>query len=236
MLREAAAGLALFFLLLWPAGAETLYDGKLRVSIPKDYKLIDPSEFEPNEAGPENRPKSAIPEFVSGGAKGALAKALPDTDPQETGFGGQFDRDIRAFVRIFLSDLIAEKDAAERKPDGSFWIAVPEGASDEDIHKLFCEDFSAKWGKFTFERFDAKTGIGRCINVAGAFVAVFTKKVGNSFVVVETMDLVEFLVAMSKPDSRKFTRMSDAEKWDLFKSAANSKTAEQILMSARVLR
>ena len=234
MLREAVVSLALSVLFLWPAGAETLYDGKLKVKIPGDYKLIDPSEFDPNAPAPENRPKSVIPEFVSGGAKQALAKALPDTDPQETGIGGEFDRDIRAFVRIFLSDLIAEKDADEREPDGSFWVVVPDGASDEEIHKLFCNDFSAQWGKSTFEQFDPKTGIGRCINLAGAFVAVFTKKVGNAFLVIETMDLVEFVVATSNPQSRRFTRMSDAEKWDLFKSAANSKTAEQILMSARV--
>lgn len=234
MFREAVMSLAVSVSFLWPAGAETLYDGKLEVSIPDNYKAIDPADVDPKKNAPEIRPKVAIPEFVSGGARGALAKALPDADPDETGFGDEFGRDIRAFVRIILSDLIAQKDADDRGRDGSFWMAVPEGASAKEIHKLFCEDFAAQWGKSTFDLFDAKTGIGRCINVAGAFVAVFTKKVGNSFLVVETMDLVEFVVATSKPESENFTRMSTAEKWDFFKSAANAKTAEQILKSARV--
>lgn len=73
------------------------------------------------------------------------------------------------------------------------------------------------------------------MNFVGAFVAVFTRKLGDSLVTIEAIDLVQFLVLMSRLSAPDISQSSNSEKWKVFRQAANAKAAEQILLSARLL-
>ena len=210
-----------------------MFDGELEVTIPESYEPFDPRVLDPNEYEPENEPlEDPSIWFVSRGGKAALTRALPDSTFSESFLDEWLFFDTRAFVRIRA--LIALTGSKPLDRGNGTWLAVPAGASAQDVHDLFCGAFSKQWGKFAFDLFDVQTGIGRCVNVMGAFVAVFTRKIGNSLVVIEATDHVEYLLAEPKLTSERFAEMTAAEKWQFFRSAANADTAEQILLDARL--
>lgn len=62
------------------------------------------------------------------------------------------------------------------------------------------------------------------------------RKIDDKFVIVDTIDLVEVLIAEKKVMTKlkPFASVSDQEKWDYFKLAANWDAAKQLLLSAKL--
>lgn len=232
ILRGFTAALALAMIIVSPTHAQTvqtLFEGKLEITIPDDYRPFDPRVLDQNGNASDASAEQLEVWFVSTGAKSVPDDALAAFDP---------DTDNNPFVTIRLVKLKSVKDLtdAELLDSGNgFWTAVPEGATARDVHDLLCGSFLARWGKFSFDLYDADTSIGRCVNVAGAFVAVFTKKIGNALIVMEAMDPGAHRIVESQRAIEKFAEMTIAEKWQHLRPAANADTAERILLSARLV-
>ncbi len=214
---------------------EQLMERKLEVTVPVGYEKFDMRNLDPNAYAPDKDPYAGATWYVSRGGRAALAQQFPDTNPDDNIFRRWFGNDIRAFVVLRVAGLVESDRAGTPGRDRGSGIVVPRGSSPQDVHDRFCKAFSARWGKDnTFELFDAETGIGRCVNFLGEFVAVFTRRLGDYLVTIESMDLVNFLLLVSSLPDMDITGSSNAEKWEVFKQAANAKTAEQMLLSARL--
>jgi hypothetical protein len=109
-------------------------------------------------------------------------------------------------------------------------------ATPRKIHERFAKGFAKRWGVFSFSTFDDETGIGRCVNYAGAFVFVATRKLDDVLIVVEAMDKVEALVAegQSPEDATQVT--TEETLWTFFERAANNDTVTMILKSAQIAK
>lgn len=229
---------------LTPAHAQSshkLFGAKLEISIPDSYVAFDPDQLDPNKYKPEHAPpKDPTIWFVRKGGRAALDQALPGHTFDDTYLERWLFFDVRAIVRIFPPiPLVAEEPETEDRPESDFF-PVPPGATALDVHTKFCKAFSEQWGKYSFAHFNERTGIGVCVNVAGAFVAVFTKKAGDVLLVVEAMDRVALLVTETRARENStsggdFTELPSERKWQQFKETANSEVVEQLLLTARYL-
>ncbi len=231
--------MALIAFTLSQAGAQTteqLMGRELEVTVPVGYEKFDMRNLDPNEYAPDKDPYAGASWYVSRGGRAVLAQELPNVDPDDNVFRRWFRNDIRAYVVVRVAGLVESDRVGSPERDRGSRTVVPRALSAQEVHDRFCKAFSARWGKdYTFQLFDAETGIGRCVNFMGAFVAVFTRKLGDFLVTIEAMDLVNFLVLVSKLPDLDITQSSNAEKWTLFRQAANANIAEQMLLSARLL-
>lgn len=73
------------------------------------------------------------------------------------------------------------------------------------------------------------------LDIVVHFVAHFARRVGDYLVVITAIDWGEAYEADERPTPKPFGEMSDAEKWEFFKAAANAEDAIEVLKSARIL-
>ena len=108
-------------------------------------------------------------------------------------------------------------------------MPIPDGVSTAlEAHQSLSADLEARWGKYSFSIYDAESGISRFVNYAGAFVAISWRKAGEELVVVESMDLVEYLIV----EPVDLPASSDSEVlWQHFRKAANAKDVDAVLNS-----
>jgi len=202
--------------------AHDLFDGRLTVTLPETYELYA-------DGGDDGRA-----EFRARGGHAALSKKFP-VHPYDPQFLDRFlHEDIRANVVILTEQLLPTNgQAGWEKAEGG--ILMPSEVSAEDLHRHYCEGFAKYYDhETTFAHFDPKTEIGRCVNIAGAFVAIYTRRVGDTLVIVGAMDFVEVLIVEKKGPGKAVLDMTDAEKWEVYRAAANADVAEQVLLSAEV--
>lgn len=213
-----------------PAEPHALFDGRLRVDVPAGYTLQeDPAPNGPSESAVVPRPA----EFVRLGGHEALSSKFPDY-PSGPEFLDHFaGKDVQARIAIAFIPLVPSGEPGEWNTQENEWI-VPRDATPRAIHDRFCESFTSRWSEFSFAYFDPETEIGRCVNFAGAFVTFFTRRVDDSLVLVHGIDFVELLLVERKGPGKAVLDMSPAEKWQVFRAAANADAAEQVLLSAEV--
>lgn len=220
-----------------PERAHTLLEGRLEVALPEAYEpfawpqrnLRTQSRTSSESEGPE--------EFILRGGEGMLEKKFPN-HPYDPAFLSRFlgdGEDIQASIRFALAELSFANDAQEWTASENT-LGIPRSASDRDIHDRICKSFSAQWGgdRYTVAHFDPETGIGGCVNIIGAFAAQFSRRIDDKLVVIVTMDFVEALIFEKRGPGKAFFGMTDEEKWDAVKAAANAKVAERALRSARL--
>lgn len=213
-----------------PTEPHTLFDGRLQVDVPAGYvwqEDVVPRMSSETPALPHSTG------FVLHGGHEALSRKFPDYPPGPEFLDRFAGEDVQARLQVVLIPLVQSSEPDDRIAQEKEWI-VPRDATPRAIHDRFCESFMAQWAEFSFATFDPATGIGRCVNFAGAFVAVFTRRVGDSLVLVDSLDFVEFLLVEKKGPGKALLEMTDEEKWQVFRAAANADAAEQVLLSARL--
>ena len=148
----------------------------------------------------------------SGDGASALAAAIPNHQ-----YSASFMDDW------FFDGAVAVMDVSS--------MPLPEGITTErEAHQSLAGALKARWGEHSFSLFDPEAGVGRFVNYSGAFVALSWRKVGGELVVVESMDLVEVLVA----ESAELPDTSDPEiLWQHFKNAANAEDVDRVLSSLK---
>lgn len=205
-----------------PAKAHTvhaLFNGKLELTIPNSYERI----------GDRDIPWAA--KFMSIRGYGALYDSDDEVeDPLE------WLAEHAATLLVVLGKMLPPEAIG---PDDTFingMLVMPLEESAEAFHDRYCESFTNRWGEYTFDVFDADSGIGVCVNVVGAFVADFTRIVGDHILVIKAIDWGEAYAALDGDEERKdFFEMTNAEKWEFYRAAANAEDAIDALKSARVL-
>jgi hypothetical protein len=209
--------------------AVKLFDGALEITLPEGYLEITPPE------GDREREDS---NFVLYGGHSALNERFADHSFDEDFLKRWLYKDARASMKVLIADLITKKefDKIPRTGGDRFLVVDQTDADPKVIHQQVCKEFSNRWEPYGFAMFDDETNIGGCINLAGAFVAIFMRKIDDKFVIVDTIDLVEVLIAEKKVMTKlkPFASVSDQEKWDYFKLAANWDAAKQLLLSAKL--
>jgi hypothetical protein len=208
----------------------TLFDGRLETAVPADYVL--------HEKGSDYRDRAVAvnpvdPEFILFGGNAALARKFPaNAYPSDflDGFAGE---DVQARLEVLLVSLIPSDGSEEWYRLGAS-LAVPPDATARTIHEEFCARFAQHWAEYSFAYFDPDTEIGRCVNFGGAFVAIFTRRVDDTLLLVSGSDAVEVLIVERKGPGKAVLDMTAEEKWQVFRAAANADAAEQLLLSARL--
>ncbi|WP_420346628.1 hypothetical protein [Pelagibius sp.] len=220
-----------------PEEAHTLLDGRLEVALPEAYEpfawpqrnLRTQSSTSSESEGPED--------FILRGGEGALEKKFPNHS-YDPAFLSRFlggGEDIQANIRFVLVELSFANDAQEWTSSENT-LGIPRSATDQDLHDRLCESFSAQWSgdRYTVAHFDPESGIGGCVNIIGAFAAQFSRRIDDKLVIAGAMDFVEVLIFEKRGPGKAFFGMTDEEKWDAVKAAANAEVAEQALRSARL--
>jgi hypothetical protein len=208
----------------------TLFDGRLETTVPADYVLHEKRSDYRRRAVAEN---PVDPEFILFGGNAALARKFPEHSYPSDFIDGFAGEDVQARLGILLVDLIPSEGSGEWYRQGDS-LAVPPDATARAIHEAFCERFTQQWTEYSFAYFDPETGIGRCINFAGAFVAIFTRRLDNTLLLVSGSDAVEVLILQKNGPGKAVPSMTDEEKWRVYRAAANAEAAEQVLLSARL--
>ncbi|MGF1631302.1 MAG: hypothetical protein ACFCUT_17660 [Kiloniellaceae bacterium] len=207
-----------------------LFNGHLEVAVSENYTLYE--RFSPNRSS--GAPKdTGRAEFVTLGRDHAFSRKFPDYAQDPDFLDRFFGKGIQARMKIQLVELmpIGVPDEWEWREQS---LVVPRDADDREIHAWFCGSFTTHWTEFSFTSFDPETGVGRCVNFAGAFVAIFTRRVDDTLVLIDSMDIVEFLLVEKKGPGKAVLEMSAVEKWQVFRAAANAEVTEQVLLSAKV--
>ena len=201
--------------------AVKLFEGALEITLPEGYREKEDSNF------------------VLYGGHSALNERFADHSFDEDFLKNWLHEDARALMTVSIADLIT-KEEFDKKPriEGDHFLVVDQKDADPKIiHQQVCKQFSNSEGPlYSFAMFDHETNIGGCIHVAGSFVAIFMRKIDDKLVIVDTIDIVEVLIAEKKemPQLKPFASISDQEKWDYFKLAANWDAAKQLLLSAKL--
>lgn len=208
-----------------PTALQTALDGRLQVRLPQGYVPMPTSR------------DGAQGTFVLRGARAALAARQAElrglsVRPDDNVLGND---DIRAEVRFALVSLVAT-EGPPGWTEGEAALRVKRGASDAEIHEALCKAFSDRWGglRYTFASFDAKRGIGRCVNIIGTFTALFSRRIGNTLVIADAKDRVEVLILERVGPPKALFDLTEEERWELFQAAANAEVAERALRSARL--
>ncbi len=208
-----------------PTALQTALDGRLQVRLPQGYVPL---------AAPRDGPRGT---FVLRGARAALAARRAElrrlsVRSDDTVLGND---DIRAEIRFALVALVAA-EGPSGWTEGEAALRVPRGASDPEIHEALCEAFSERWGglRYTFASFDAKRGVGRCVNIIGTFTALFSRRIGNTLVIADAKDRIEVLILERVGPPKALFDLTEEERWELFQAAANAEVAERALRSARL--
>ena len=220
-----------------PERAHTLLEGRLEVALPGAYEpfalpqrnLRTQSSTSSQAEGPED--------FILRGGASALEEKFPD-HPYDSAFLSRFlgdGEDIQANIRFALVELSFADDEQEWTASENT-VGIPRSATDRDLHDRLCQSFSVQWGgdRYTVAHFDPETGIGGCVNIIGAFAAQFARRIDDKLVVVGAMDFVEVLIFEKRGPGKAFFGMTDDERWDAVKAAANAEVAERALRSARL--
>ena len=197
----------------------TLFDGKLELTIPNSYERI----------GDRDIPWAA--KFMSIRGYGALYDSDDEVeDPLE------WLAEHSATLLVVLGKMVPSEAVG---PDNMFvngMLVAPLEESAEAFHDRYCGSFTNRWGEYTFDVFNAESGIGVCVNVVGAFVADFTRIVGDHILVIKAIDWGEAYTAVDGDEERKdFFEMTNAEKWEFYRAAANAEDAIDALKRARIL-
>ena len=185
-------------------------DGRLLMQIPAGYERYQSSDFEPNVQG-----------FVRKGEwADALARKLPNKQFDESYLEDWFYDSIVAYVLIKTVVLTDQKNI---------------DAHPREVFERFAGGFTERWGQYGFSFYEEDSGIGRCVNHAGAFVFVALRKIDNVLIIVEAMNNVEALVAEEGtfPDRSKPNQVETS--WKYFREAANDGAVTSILSSARLV-
>lgn len=185
-----------------------LLHGRLRIDLPMGYERRESSIHE-----------SGVLFVRRGDWATALAKALPREEYDSSFLKDWFRDDIRDYVKVRTVELTSPGDVE---------------ASPAQIHARFARGFIERWGTHSFCFFDDPTGVGRCVNYAGAFVFVATRKLEDTLLVVEAMDNVEALVA--EEGTIPSETSTAPVLWDYFRRAANEDTVAIVLSSARTVK
>jgi hypothetical protein len=209
-----------------PAAAADL--GGLTFAVPEGYEPV--AELS----------RDGHPVFGRPGARAALADVPAARKLDRASIESFIPMDYRAVLQIHVFDLVppggdaagagaaetAGMDAAATMPD------VADGSA-ETLHRRLCDGFRQAWGpNFVADAFDPATGIGTCVNFAGAFVATYDRRIGDKLIMVETLDVVDHL-AIQKEIGRDFLARDTAGKLDFLAGAANRADATALLASAR---
>ncbi|WP_420346627.1 hypothetical protein [Pelagibius sp.] len=204
-----------------PTAQHALLDGRLTVRLPQDYVSSAP----------------AAETFILRGARAALATRRPKPRiPSGRSAAYLLGKDdIRAQIHFDLVALIAT-DGAQGWARGETALQVARGASEQEIHEALCKAFSERWGglRYTFASFDAKRGIGRCVNIIGTFTALFSRRIGDTLVIADAKDFVEVMILEQEGPPKALFDLNEEERWELFQAAANAEAAERALRSARL--
>lgn len=212
-----------------PTTVHTLFDGRLELAIPdsyRPYKWPDPN----GEAESGDKPPTAL--FAKFGGMAALSRKFPGNTYDPSFVKDFLLDDMQAYLELYRVDLFPTLESGEWTETSDGWY-VPRDATPRAIHERICKSFAAHWGEYGFALFDPKTGIGRCVNYAGAYVAAFTRRVGDTLVLVDTLDLVESLI-FEKKSPEGFHTMPVEDRWQAFRAVANADVVEQVLLSAKV--
>lgn len=200
-----------------------LFAGRLEITLPDGYREAEDSNF------------------VLYGANSALNERFPDHSFDESFLKHWLHEDAKSIIKVMIIDLIT-KEEFDKKPrvkGDNFLVVDRTDAGPKIIHQQVCKEFSNQWGPlYSFSMFDNETNIGGCIHIAGAFVSIFMRKIDDKLVIVDTIDLVEVLIVDkdTKEMPKSSADISDQEKWDYFKLAANWDAAKQLLLSARLTK
>jgi hypothetical protein len=97
-----------------------------------------------------------------------------------------------------------------------------------DLARRFHNGFSGRWGPQAFSHFDDDRQIGHSANLLGAFIAAHIGRCRTRFVVVEAMDVIEFL-KLTDAGFERLVGMDNGAKWRAVRAAANTEDAEALI-------
>ncbi len=188
--------------------AELHHQGWLSFALPPGYERAEGESY----AHLQN------PAFIKPGGRSALRRALPDHEI------------TRSLRRRWLADDKRSLLTFRSRPLStlpSFSSKDPQKRQEE-----ICKRIMGYWDRSAFALYDGQSGIGRCVNYDGAFVAVFTREIDNYLVMIESIDFVEY-IKWREGSRVLFDTLSPQSKWWALRRAANATDSEIVLRSVR---
>ncbi len=183
-------------------------DGWFSFAAPERYELADGKGFEH---------LSGLV-LIKPGGRQALKQALPGHELTRSMRRRWLEKDQKAILTV-SSQLLSTLEEVKTTDN--------QAKQTERCKRIF-----GRLDKKTFAVFDERTGIGRCVNHGGTFMAVHTREVGRYLVMVEAIDFVEFLV-WKDTAPLNFEELSEFSKWWQLRRAANAFDAENVLLSTK---